>query len=533
MDIIQPLKRNLSRPAITAITFVLAVIALNTWQIVLPNFHFDNSFSLAAAHHITSGEGYVTKQVLPSDVSAIVYEPINKWPPGYSWLLAGAMKLGAADAVAASYLVNGLAIVCFMAGIFLTLRSLRFPGWFINLFMLFAGFFPYAFLGAWFADLVAVSFFMLAIGLVVQAQSSSRHLLLKSMAAAVLCGYCIFLKYLYLPVAILPLVVWAWYALRLRKMQQFSAALAGAALVSAAAVLLLVYQRSHSGQPVYVNPTGRGFFPEHVLEIGALIPASLIDQDFFTLQLARLFHMSYPTAALVLRILNYVLMAGLLYWIIKWWRSDKYRNVYAYIVLVISAATAALLLFLSVTFAPYSTEFTTFWTYVEELRYYAIVIVFIQQWLFWYFLVRKPQRTPILYKLLKGLVGIIISLGILHSAYYLVKQALIKEQAGIHKINEQTDLAALQVVKKLQAQYPGLVICSNNHELANIASLGGAPVLYDFEALNGGLRTSRPVVVVAILRNDFLHRFQPFLQQYKPLKVDSRYNFSFYLATIR
>jgi hypothetical protein len=120
-----------------------------------------------------------------------------------------------------------------------------------------------------------------------------------------------------------------------------------------------------------------------------------------------------------------------------------------------------------------------------------------------------------------------------HSAYYLYKQAVIKKQAGIEKVNEQTDIAALKVVGQLAKQYPNLVICSNNHELVNIASLAGVPVMYEYAALNDSSRTSRPVVLLAILRDDFTHRFTPFLERYKPAKVDHRYNFSFYLAHIR
>jgi hypothetical protein len=546
MTIIQSFKKWFSHPVATAAVFILAVIMLNTWQLVLPNFHFDNSFSLAAAKNIADGNGYTTSQVLPADLSTVIYEPINKWPPGYSWLLAAVMRTSGTNAITACYVVNAIAIICLLAGIYLTLRALRFPPYAINCFILFAGFFPYPFLGAWFADLAAVGFFMLGIGLIMQANASDKHLLLKALIAALLCGYSIFLKYLYLPVAILPLVVWGWYSLRIQRRARFSAALAGSVVVMTAAILLLLYQSRHSGQPVYVNPTGRGFFPEHIFEMGALIPASLLDQDFMTIQLSRVLNVEYHTAARLLKIANYMLLAALFFWVLRWWRKKWIGHLYAYIVLAVSIATTALLLFLSLLFAPYVTEFTPFWTYLEELRYYAIVVVFIQQGIFWYFLVHKQQRNGTLFRALRVVVVIMVSIGILHGAYYLVKQAVIKQEVGTNKHNEQVDIAALEVINKLKQQYPNLVICSNNHELANIASLSGAPVLYDYTALNGegwlypplsalkdtALRSTKPVMLVAILRDDFIHRFQPFLENYKPVKVDHRYNFSFYLAAI-
>lgn len=544
---LQPLQRIFSSPLASGMAFVIAVIAMNTWQLVLPNFHFDNSFSVAAARNVSEGHGYVTSQVLPGDLSKIIYEPINKWPPGYTWLIAVIMPLVKNDVIDAVYVVNGLAIFLFLLGIYFTLTALKFPRAAVNGFIQFAGFFPYPFLGAWFSDLAAVAFFTLAIGLIMQAHATKKHITIKAVLAAMLCSYCIFLKYLYLPVAILPLVVWGWYSLRTGQRKQFTAAFTGAVIIMTASVLLLLYQSRHSGQPVYVNPTGRGFFPAHLLEIGAVIPASLVDQDFMTLQLSRLLRIQYNIAELVLRIINYIMIVGLCYWIVKWWRSGgsgsteegrigrgKWnRNLYAFIVLIVSAATTGMLAFMSLTFAPYMGEFTPFWTYVEELRYYAIVIVFLQQWVFWYFVVNKPRNSGWVYKLMRGAVIAIVLVGILHSAYYLCKQAVIKKQAGITKVNEQTDIAALKVVERLAKETPVMVICSNNHELVNIASLAGVPVLYDYNALNDTLHTSKPTVLVAILRDDFKDRFTAFFERYKPVKVDHRYNFSFYLALIR
>jgi hypothetical protein len=515
------------------IVFIVAAAALNTWQMVLPNFHYDNSFSVAAAKNVADGHGYTIRQVLPDDVSKVIYDPLNKWPPGYSWMLVSVMAIGKTDVITAMYIVNGIVVLFFLAGIYLLLSALKFNAPAINGFILFAGFFPYAFLGTWFSDLAAVSFLTLAIGLILQANNTGKHLYVKAIAAAVLCSYCVFLKYLYLPVAILPLIVWGWYSLKNKNRKQFQAALDASAIVMAAAAALLAYQSLHSGQPVYVNPTGKGFFPGHLLHVGPLIPASLIDQEFLLVQMDGLPFFTYTTAKQALVILNYFMLAGLIYWMYKWWKQTSSKGLYAYIVLVVTAAIAVLLIFLSLTFGPYLSEFQPFWTYVEELRYYAIVIVFLQIWLFWFFIVRKPVRPGIVYRALRVAVITTALVGSLHSAYYLIKQAVIKREIGTNKKNEQVSIAALNAVKELRKKYPGLVVCSNRHELANMVSLSGAPVMYDFNALNGPLKTSKPVVLVAILHNDFVYRYYPFFQRYDPVKVAEHYDFSFYLANIR
>ena len=100
------------------IVFIVAAAALNTWQLVLPNFHFDNSFSLAAAKNVADGHGYTTRQVFPGDVSTVVYDPLNKWPPGYSWLLVGVMTVAHTSVITSAYIVNGIVVFFFLAGIY-------------------------------------------------------------------------------------------------------------------------------------------------------------------------------------------------------------------------------------------------------------------------------------------------------------------------------------------------------------------------------------------------------------------------------
>jgi hypothetical protein len=535
MAIPQPLHKLLSRPVTAILVFIIAAVALNTWQLILPQFHFDNSFGLGAAKNIVEGRGYATTQVFANDLGKVVYDPLGKWPPGYSWLLAGIMKLSGTDAITALYIVNGLAIVLFLAGVYIILLSLRFPPWARLLFMLYAGFFPYPFLGYWFADLVAVAFYTLATALVIHANTSGRQLLIKSLIAALLCSYCIFLKYLYLPIAILPLLVWAWFSLRRRKMLQFRAALTGSAIITTAAILLVMYQSNNTGQAVYINPTGRGFFPEHTLRMGPLVPASLADQEFLVNRASQLLHIRFSQARTLLAAINYVLLAMLVVMLVLWWKRStiKKHSLYVYMVLALSIATGGMLLFLSLTFAPYQTEFVIFWTYVQELRYYGIVVLFIQQLLFWYFVLRGQMRRGIVQQFMRfAMIGVML-FGIVHGAYHLTKRAVVWQQVGLHKKNEQTVMSALEGIRKLQQQYPDLIICSNYQALGNIATLTGAPVLYDYEALNKPLNTSRPVMLVAILRDDYLHRFTPFIDKYKAVKVDHRYNFSFYLAAIR
>ena len=55
------------------------------------------------------------------------------------------------------------------------------------------------------------------------------------------------------------------------------------------------------------------------------------------------------------------------------------RSVYVHLAITVSFSILALLAFLSITQKPCSDHYTKFWTYVQELRYYSLVLIFIPQ----------------------------------------------------------------------------------------------------------------------------------------------------------
>jgi hypothetical protein len=154
-----------SSAAVSIFVLMIAIGTINAWQLVLSNFSNDNSFSIAAAKNVYDGKGYTLTSILPHDLSITGYEPLNKWPPGYSWLLVLIKKITKADWIASCYILNAIGATLLILALRKILLLLNVPDWIVNVYLLFAGSVPYPFMSCWFSDLLAAAFFMCALAL--------------------------------------------------------------------------------------------------------------------------------------------------------------------------------------------------------------------------------------------------------------------------------------------------------------------------------------------------------------------------------
>ena len=122
-----------------------------------------------------------------------------------------------------------------------------------------------------------------------------------------------------------------------------------------------------------------------------------------------------------------------------------------------------------------------------------------------------------------AIIIILAVIQICHGFYYLPKQVFMKRDAGTNRKTEQIDFLALKTATELLKQKDKLIICSDSHELANIASLSGISVLYDYDSLNKVLHTSKPLTLLVILSSSSLSYYRQFFLTYKP-KLLLKYN---------
>jgi hypothetical protein len=509
-----------SSPVVSLFILIIAIGSINAWQLILPNISNDNSFSIAAAKNIYDGKGYTLATVSEQDLSVTNYEPLNKWPPGYSWLLALVKKITNTDWIISCYILNAIGATLLVLALRKIMLLLQIPVRIVNIYLLFAGFVPYPFLSTWFSDLLAAAFFMWGIALLLHMVVKNKNLFIYAIASGLFLGFCAWLKYLYLSVSPVPFIFLLFYAFRTRNMKLAKALACGGIFLLASLGYMLWFQQHHSGNAFYINPTGRGFFPKNVLHIGPIVPGSLLDFKLYDMQLSTILHIPYLKILVFWKWLNIFLLLGILFLVIRFHREtgfpfEKPLNIYMGLALAVSVSICLFLALLSLTQGPYFNRFVVYWTYVEELRYYAVVLIFIPQGILFLLLYRSDllsrAKKPVI-----AIILIIVIIQVSHGFYYLTKQVFFKEEVGKNRESEQLYFLTLKTVGRLLKYNKKLIICSDSHDIANISSLSGIPVIYDYYSLNGELRSSKPVTLLVVLSEPVLPDLKHFFSIYNP-----------------
>jgi hypothetical protein len=507
-------------PAVSLLVLLVAIIAINTWQLVMQNLGSDDSFSIAAAKNLDDGRGYTITTVSEHDLSAIYYDPLSKWPPGYSLLLVLVKRITNTEWITACYILNAIGTTLLILALRKIFVLLKIPGRITNIYLLFAGFFPYSFLSFCFSDLISVTCFMWAIALLLQMTIKNKNLVSSASIAGLLLGLCAWLKYLYLPVSTVPFIFLLFYSWKTSRFKLTKALIVGISLVLASTIAELLFQHYHTGSLFYLNPTKEGFFPRNLLHPGPLIPGTLLDLNFWNVQLSGLLHIPYPDFLFIWKCVNVILMIGLLTLIYRFYRNNGLRmentlNIYMNLGMAISVSICALLCFLSLTQGPYSSHSTPFWTYIEEIRYYGVISIFIQQGMF-LLILYQGELLGGFKKYFILFVAAVVVLIVVHGFYHLSKKALIEKEIGKKRSTEQFDLTVLKTANDLMKSGNKLVVCSYVDEDANIASLSGAAGLYGIEKINGELRAMKAITLLVILNKSMLPEFNHFFLRYKP-----------------
>ncbi|RYU78299.1 hypothetical protein [Hymenobacter persicinus] len=83
---------KLSWPLLNRLAFGLAVLLRWAHELAMPALTRDMQTQTESAVNLLRGHGVSLARVNWQDVSAPVFEPLNLWPPGYAWLMAGLLR---------------------------------------------------------------------------------------------------------------------------------------------------------------------------------------------------------------------------------------------------------------------------------------------------------------------------------------------------------------------------------------------------------------------------------------------------------
>ena len=160
-----------------------------------------------------------------------------------------------------------------------------------------------------------------------------------------------------------------------------------------------------------------------------------------------------------------------------------------------------------------------------------MVLIFIQQGILFLLVYKRSLLYPATRIFITVMIALVV-IEVSHGFYYLTKEVFIKNEVGANRRSELLDIIAMRAVSTLLNQGNKVVVCSENDELANIASLAGGSVLDDFAKLNGTLHASQRVTLLTVFSQQPLPFFKPFFLAHHPKFLFQHNDFYFYVVDI-
>lgn len=383
---LQIAKRIASDKRFSLVAIAIAIAARVIQLVFFYNIRVDGMYQVQAMQNFAEGHGFSSSYVLPSGLSAVIYEPQINWPPGYSLLLYPFYIL-----FGNNYILGGIAmdITAAVVLIFYTrkiLLLLSTPLHYVNLFTLFSGFFIYSFYFICSSDAIAVSFFTVALYYVLLVLKKGQASFMQLLTIALCLFFCGFIKYLFIPVVfIIPVFIFLRARAEKNKKLSNSAVFIFSLLLAGLGALLL-WQKLNSGAAAYIASNSRGFFPGNLSNSYPAIPAAIINPDTIGLALKEGSD-GYHFAFRVLQIIHLSLLIILLVFFVfpslkKGWKDNSPRHLFFNLSILLSAAIILLLVLLSLTVGKEENYPGHWWSYADEPRYYGLVTVLVHLCIF-------------------------------------------------------------------------------------------------------------------------------------------------------
>ncbi|MDX2245981.1 MAG: hypothetical protein SF052_04340 [Bacteroidia bacterium] len=493
----------------------------------------DRNQQILASLNWLQGKGLTVPSVSATDLTQVIYLPLHGWPPGYSYLagvvyrLIGGSEKDWGKIFFTAELLEYLGVILVFAGTHFLLNLLRkeisalvYPLLFI--FWVFS-FTPFHFTTA--SEEIALGFFLLATGAWVKGTLSDNldlRWITAAFAGFMLAGW---FRYAYIPLVIVGPVILCisrWNQGSERKKRALGVTLVGLGLM---VVLWWALSPSHSQAGGLTEmASGRRFFPENLLKMTAFPLKSLffIGGDALILKLG-----IRDRAALVsLRLLFVVSSVALLLFPIRMWSQygkdfiqskplarpvSGLLTAMFLVVLLIVIGFLSLLSFLN----PVEVYSGNTWTYVEETRYYAPLLVAFALFLLVRFLDHDTSRLGRSALRFFLLAALLFSVG--HKSYRYYTRFVKKDTRETrHDPGEQFFTEVYEYVKRQKENRSVPLVFASGKEFweqdeAVVAAWAGAGII-PFEKLTDTTASVRGPVEILVrtggsIRKSDLKRF--------------------------
>lgn len=516
----EKIKQLLSGRKTGFVIVLLIIISRVLQQLYFFNTRNDMTYQILGAQYFLDGHGISTVNIAATDISDIIYQPINQWPPGFSILFIPFYLLFGKHYIVAAI---ALGIVCAIILISVSraiLKILEVPYYLINLYTILSGLFGYYFYTKPCTDAVGITFLTIAIYyallLIKEKKASFKNIFFLS-SALLLSG---FIKYLFIPVALAVAVFillkgWALKSHLLKRVGIITVFILLAVFGS-----FMLYQKKASGAIGYIKETERGFYPENLKTAFPFITGSFIKPD----TAVELLPSQSESNSFLIRsfqVISLLAFAFLLIYSLKSIRKELFKTVetrkdFLYLSVLVSLLIVVTLVFLSLRVAKEPLDFGQTWTYVEEPRYYGLINVLLHIGVFALYPVYKAAKSRSLRILLPALIILMIP-EMLRGAVFTTNRILhiSKERYGWqYELGFQKKADAIaNVITEREKDRKIILTGTSDWMTLRVSLYSHLLVFTDVNKLLNlqQLKTSKPVTLFAVIREDHMEEYKSFI----------------------
>lgn len=533
---LQKLKKYFSGERV-GLLILMAGIAGRIIQVVyFYNVRVDRCYQLLAMQNLVDGHGVTLARVVPGQLSGIIYEPLIKWPPGYSLLVAPFYLLFHKNYIWSTLSIDILFAVLLIVICRKILRALDTPDFLVNLFPLIAGFFLYDFYVITSSDAIAITFFLLAIYLALLVLKRRGSWLTTTFFLTLCLFTCGVFKYLYIPaIFTVPVFLFVYSLFNDHPACKKSAVVVFSLLVVGIGVLLF-YQKYVSGSATYISQPQRGIFIENLSKFYPFLPASFIKPS--TIESLRVF--GVDSINIWFQIIHLACLIPVVIMVVHASFKSRLRNltfpaVLFYLSFVLSFCIVLLLFYLSLTVEKEDNS-GSLWTYVQEPRYYGLVIVLIQLCVFanYRFWKEKSARPTVLLFLF-----LLFFAEAVHGVYFDYQRVrLVSKEQYSWQYEKRFQEYADSIIQKAKKGYQTeklAVTGTSFYFNMRVSLFSHVPVMEEVQTINNlaSLKTKEPILVLIILAEKEAASYSSFLSAAGKQAVGNMYGFTFYTVYVK
>jgi hypothetical protein len=520
--------------------FTIIAIVSRTVNILYVSFTSrDKVFLALQSKSFLHGKGLSIPQYFSSDLANPIYDLTPRWPPGYPILLAPFLKIFDYDLAAATTtidLIGGIVLIFLARKIAI---QLKFPPAAVNIVILIAGCFEYAFIAeALPTDISSFAFFLAGLLVILKAIQQSSPSTNKIIIASILLFIPCTFRYAYPPLTIavpIAMILIGWH---MHSKTLIKKGLLSFSIVSVLLIIFFISLKILAGKTGYIVDTGRGFYPENLLHCAPIAPGSFVNTFFTTSQLINKAGLSLSKSHGLLEIINVFMIIGLLAAIFvlflkkKFFKQPDPFKLFLWIGFFVSAATFVSLAYLSVTYKPQP----GWGNYLGEPRYFMFVSFYLQMifigWVFLY----SSWKKHLFQKILITVLSLLLFIEVAHNIYFYTKVALSPTSYRVAPY-EEPDYTyfthTLESLARENADAEFFIIAESDDFYPLMAAYLGHKGIYDGQKLVKGLQPlKKKTIIIFTLYDNELSPYEVFLKNKNAVLLDRVNGVNFYSVTL-